>query len=681
MIHVAGIPVSVVFILFVELAERFCFFTIQGSQKFFLLTLDYSSSQAQSIVSVFNTACYVTCLPGGALGDRFLGRYLTVGCLSTVYVAGVFMVALATRPDGNPTLFFIGAFGFIALGTGGIKPVVCNFGADQIEGEDAGKAKERFFSYFYWTVNIGATIAIGVMTSVATTPESFGISPGWGYYYAYLIAAFAMLGGLVLFLGGSCVYIKKFLTSNTRIFRPVFSAMYYSATVSPRGAIALVGWVLTIPFFILAIVQAFLQNSSLATAAFVIAIVQLSCLIYAHLDNSFITQPGARDVVETGDQSRLMDVAQGQVGIRDVQLTFQTIPLLLIANTIFNFSYSMMIGPFVAQSCQMNLFLGTPGGVQINGTIFNLADAIAILLFIPIFEGVLYPLVDRWRNRPVSSNEKLIGGFTWSALAMVVAILLELTRKNATVVAPDGWNPTGVCDPNTRDGAKICKTNFPCMNFSKDSTWDAAGGTGSNTSWDYYKTLMGTCKFSNNSGNPCDLTTGSPTVYDYCSNCASFAAWPKSESLSNDGTVSAGIYMSDISGWWMLIPFAFIGMGEIMINPVLYYYAYSMTPGKTQSIIQAVNLVFQGAYPPALQAVFTTLLKDDEPNNLNNGRVWMFYVISLVFIVIGTPIFFLVQRYSELEQLLENEDQDDDSQLSASVVGAQMTGSWAGPVT
>merc|ERR1712187_550300 len=106
----------------------------------------------------------------------------------------------------------------------------------------------------------------------------------------------------------------------------------------------------------------------------------------------------------------------------------------------------------------------------------------------------------------------------------------------------------------------------------------------------------------------------------------------------------AGIYMSNISAFWMFVPFAFIGLGEIMVNPVLYYYAYSMTPPKTQSVIQAVNLVFQGAYPPALVAVFSSVLGSAQPNNLNLGHLEYFYYVCLAFCVIGTPIFFVVQR-------------------------------------
>lgn len=54
-------------------------------------------------------------------------------------------------------LFMLGCFGLIALGTGGIKPNIANFGADQIgdETEKQRESQKTFFSLFYLSINIG----------------------------------------------------------------------------------------------------------------------------------------------------------------------------------------------------------------------------------------------------------------------------------------------------------------------------------------------------------------------------------------------------------------------------------------------------------------------------------------------------------------------------------------------
>lgn len=51
----------------------------------------------------------------------------------------------------------LGCLGLIALGTGGIKPNIANFGADQIgdETEKQRESQKTFFSLFYLSINIG----------------------------------------------------------------------------------------------------------------------------------------------------------------------------------------------------------------------------------------------------------------------------------------------------------------------------------------------------------------------------------------------------------------------------------------------------------------------------------------------------------------------------------------------
>lgn len=48
----------------------------------------------------------------------------------------------------------------IALGTGGIKPNVSAFGADQFDEKDPQdkKEKESFFNWFYLAINIGRCV-------------------------------------------------------------------------------------------------------------------------------------------------------------------------------------------------------------------------------------------------------------------------------------------------------------------------------------------------------------------------------------------------------------------------------------------------------------------------------------------------------------------------------------------
>lgn len=56
----------------------------------------------------------------------------------------------------------------VAVGTGGIKPNVSTFGADQFETGDPQDEKEKgsFFNFFYFFINVGALIASLVLVNV-----------------------------------------------------------------------------------------------------------------------------------------------------------------------------------------------------------------------------------------------------------------------------------------------------------------------------------------------------------------------------------------------------------------------------------------------------------------------------------------------------------------------------------
>jgi len=103
----------------------------------------------------------------------------------------------------------------------------------------------------------------------------------------------------------------------------------------------------------------------------------------------------------------------------------------------------------------------------------------------------------------------------------------------------------------------------------------------------------------------------------------------------------------------MFVPFALIGIGEIMVNPTCYYYSYVLTPKKTRSVIQAVNLVFQGALPTALVSVGTTILAGATKNNLNDGHTEFLYYVAVVVLIIGSIIFFVVDKLANIEKPTE----------------------------
>src|SRR3970040_211775 len=109
---------------------------------------------AKDIFHTFVIGVYFFPLLGGWISDRFFGKYNTVLWLSLVYVAGHACLALF---EDNRNGFYTGLF-LIALGSGGIKPLVSAFVGDQFDQTNKSKAKV-VYDAFYWTINFGSFFA------------------------------------------------------------------------------------------------------------------------------------------------------------------------------------------------------------------------------------------------------------------------------------------------------------------------------------------------------------------------------------------------------------------------------------------------------------------------------------------------------------------------------------------
>ena len=84
-------------------------------------------------------------------------------------------------------------------GTGGIKPCVSSFGADQFDDTDPKESvkKGSFFNWFYFSINIGALVS---GTYIVWIQEN----KGWGLGFA--IPAFFMGVAIVSFFVGTPLY-------------------------------------------------------------------------------------------------------------------------------------------------------------------------------------------------------------------------------------------------------------------------------------------------------------------------------------------------------------------------------------------------------------------------------------------------------------------------------------------
>ena len=158
----ARLPRQIPYIIGNEACERFSFYGMRNILVQFMVSsilLAYlpeadREGAAKDVFHSFVIGVYFFPLLGGWLSDRYFGKYNTVLWFSLIYCAGHACLALF---EDHRTGFYTGLF-LIALGSGGIKPLVVSFVGDQFTRDNKHLAK-IVFDAFYWTINFGSFFA------------------------------------------------------------------------------------------------------------------------------------------------------------------------------------------------------------------------------------------------------------------------------------------------------------------------------------------------------------------------------------------------------------------------------------------------------------------------------------------------------------------------------------------
>ena len=157
------LPPGIPYILGNEAAERFSFYGMRAILVVFMTQYllnsqgqpaPLSDEEAKGWYHLFVSAVYFTPILGALISDIWLGKYRTIILLSLVYCAGHFVLALDDTRFG-----LIIGLSLIAVGAGGIKPCVSAHMGDQF-GEQNQPLLSHAFSWFYFSINLGATVSI-----------------------------------------------------------------------------------------------------------------------------------------------------------------------------------------------------------------------------------------------------------------------------------------------------------------------------------------------------------------------------------------------------------------------------------------------------------------------------------------------------------------------------------------
>jgi POT family proton-dependent oligopeptide transporter len=182
-----GHPRGLAALFFTEMWERFSYYGIRALLILYMTAaapkgLGLDVPTAGALYGLFTGCAYIFALPGGWIGDRFLGAQ------RSVLVGGV-LIALGNFALMTPSLaVFLPSLLVIAMGTGLLKTnATSNVGVLYAAGDvrrDAG------FSIYYFGVNLGAGIAPLICGYVGQLID---------FRYAFGLAGICMMAGVAQF--------------------------------------------------------------------------------------------------------------------------------------------------------------------------------------------------------------------------------------------------------------------------------------------------------------------------------------------------------------------------------------------------------------------------------------------------------------------------------------------------
>jgi POT family proton-dependent oligopeptide transporter len=181
----AGHPVGLFTLFFVEMWERFSYYGMRALLLFYMLKgfLHYGDQRAYTVYGSYTALVYMTPFFGGMLADRLLGPR------RAVIVGGLFMAAGHLLMTVQTDVAFFLALALLIAGNGFFKPNISTIVGSLYPAES--KLRDGGFTLFYMGINLGAALSPLLCGYIGET---------YGWHYGFGLATIGMLSGLVTFV-------------------------------------------------------------------------------------------------------------------------------------------------------------------------------------------------------------------------------------------------------------------------------------------------------------------------------------------------------------------------------------------------------------------------------------------------------------------------------------------------
>ncbi|KAD3068381.1 hypothetical protein R6Q59_017605 [Mikania micrantha] len=415
------------FIIGIEFAERISYFGIATSLIIYLTKVIHQDVKT-SAKSAYQWIGVTTLMPliGGVLADAYLGRFTTVLLSSTIYLMGLILLTMSSmipslKPCASKELclkprkiheiaFFIAIY-LISVGTGGHKPCLESFGADQFDDDHPEERKKKMSFFNWWNAALCAGLVLGSTLIVYVQDHV-----GWGE--ADIILTMIMGSCIVIFVIGRPFYRYRKPGSPLKPMLQVCVAAFNKRNLPYPSD----------PNELHEESRSEKAHERLLCHTEALKFLDKAAIIEEHEDISGKKQE---------DPWRLSTVTK----VEEMKLLLNMIPIWL-TSLAFGICVAQSTTFFIKQGALMNRRI-THRFTLPPASIYSLA-AFGMIILVAVYDRILIPLLRRITRteRGINILQRIGIGMVFSAIAMIVSAIVEKKRLTTAQNDPSHGSAT-----------------------------------------------------------------------------------------------------------------------------------------------------------------------------------------------------------------------------------------------
>ncbi|KAK4787205.1 hypothetical protein SAY86_011038 [Trapa natans] len=422
------------FILANEVCDRFATTGFHANMIIYLTQqLNLPMVQASNTLTNFSGTAGFTPLIGALIADSFAGRFWTITIGSMIYELGLVSIMIsAVLPSLHPPpcpsqmncevasssqlwVLYISLF-LTTLGTGGIRPCVVTFAADQLDVSRSKVTSRKFFNWYYFCMCAATLTALTVVVYVQD-------NVGWGWGLG--IPTVAMGVSIVVFIVGSHLYVKLKPGGSplTRLAQVIVAAARKRRSTLPSD-------------------PAMLYENKELDADLCVQGKLMHTEQFKWFDKAAVVTGREPTGSAGGPPLNLWRLATIH-RVEELKCIIRMLPIwaagiLLIAASSHQHSFTIL------QARTMDRHLSS--SFQIPPASLSIFGSLTILLGVVLYERLFVPLARRFTGNPagITCLQRMGVGFSVNILATLTASFVEIRRKKVAAAHHLLDSPTAV---------------------------------------------------------------------------------------------------------------------------------------------------------------------------------------------------------------------------------------------